>query len=464
MIFNNGFAEFLEEQNRLFTQGYYLESKNQILEYRNKDLDPYQQIKLQSYLGIAEYFLGNYDISEKYLVTSIEQLDKKLDTYFYLRATIYKCSLFMRISKIEEGIEILHSILNEIQEFNFLDLLGLAYNWIGNGNWLIGKLNEALIYHKKSLEIQEQRSDRQNIAKSMNNMGIIYRAQGKLKKTIELYDKATSGQVVNVGTLGYLYSNRGIAYYELGRFNDALLDQFKAYTYRMKSGASVLIADSLFNTIRIAKNLNNTNLINATIAKFKNLPENVKSLSSLKEMSQAFLIVDNSPEKAKKLFEKALSNKSLEFGYKIICQEEILKILVDKWIRNQTKLDEVNKYIDSFESFAIEQNLFQAIIKIYIVRSLIYKNVMEFDKAIDCLEYAINLALKYDLPYHKQLAEEELENSKQEFLRFSKMYSSTSEESKKEKIIEKQKANELNDVLYYLNDLHKILSNKFEKF
>lgn len=96
-------------------------------------------------MGIAAYFVGNYDKA---------------------------------IQKFNEAIDVFK---------NLDDQGGIAssYNNIGLVHRAQGDLDKAIEYNKKSLEIQEQLGDKQGIASALGNLGIIYQAQGNIKKAID---------------------------------------------------------------------------------------------------------------------------------------------------------------------------------------------------------------------------------------------------------------------------------------
>ena len=263
-------------------------------------------------------------------------------------------------------------------------------------------------------------------------------------------------KIDDLGVLGYLYSNRGVNYFELGQYKQALKDQTISYEYRVKSGAMRLIADNLFNIIRIARGLNNSNLMESTFKKFKELPDHAIKYQPLIDMARAYMMKINANE-ALSIWESVSSNESLEFGYKIICQEEIIKIHLDNWIQNQGKLSILFDQIDKTESFAKEKNLSSVIVKVHIIRGLIYKRIFEFDKALECLNYALTIASKFGLPYHENLVYHEIESVKSESQQFQNIYNKVDVD--KELVTQ----NKPNEILNYLNNLQKILSAKYEK-
>ncbi|HET6243924.1 MAG: tetratricopeptide repeat protein [Bacteroidetes bacterium] len=95
---------------------------------------------------------------------------------------------------------------------------------LGVLNRIVGKIDQSLNYHIKSLEIAETIGDKHYIANNYNNLGIIYKNQGNLKKAMEFYEKALEIQLLldNKKGIASIYSNMGIIFNKENKLDKAI--------------------------------------------------------------------------------------------------------------------------------------------------------------------------------------------------------------------------------------------------
>lgn len=91
-------------------------------------------------------------------------------------------------------------------------------NNIGYLNSIKGNTPEALKFYLKSLEIQEEFNDQENIPTSLNNIGAIYNKFGDIPKALEYYHKSLQryknydneqGLAQTLNNIGHIYSSQG---------------------------------------------------------------------------------------------------------------------------------------------------------------------------------------------------------------------------------------------------------------
>ncbi len=89
---------------------------------------------------------------------------------------------------------------------------------LGNEAYYLGKMDEALDYYKKALEIDEGLKDFKGMATDLNSIGSVYWIWGRFEKVPEYHEKALRiaqkiGDRINegiaVGSLGNVYSDLG---------------------------------------------------------------------------------------------------------------------------------------------------------------------------------------------------------------------------------------------------------------
>ncbi|MDQ3191668.1 MAG: tetratricopeptide repeat protein [Bacteroidota bacterium] len=88
----------------------------------------------------------------------------------------------------------------------------------------LGKIDQSLSFHLKSLEIAELINDNYFIASNFNNLGIIYKNQNDFKKAMEYYEKALEIQreLDNKKGMASLYSNIGVIFTKEKNFDKAI--------------------------------------------------------------------------------------------------------------------------------------------------------------------------------------------------------------------------------------------------
>ena len=425
----------------LLLSGLYKEASDELKKINYDQLGEIAQFQYNTLFGIIFFKNGDYKTSEEWISKAVPDDLNPENRYLYLLGSIYKAMDWIRSSKINEGINYLNALLPELLSFKCDDLEALIYNWLGNSYWLKGNLKESLIYHKMALTIYK-RLNNLEAANSLNNMGIIYRVQGNLKKAITNFNEGLNLNPKNNLNKSFLYSNRSLSYFDRGDFKLALEDQKYALDLRLKAGSTFLSADSLFNIIRIADSLNDNKLLQENFEKLNKFPD-YPEIVYLKKMAK------NYAHKHKELlklehWKEALNFPSLEFGYKLLCYEEILMIEVNQ---NINQVERILEFIEEFENIAETNNLYPSLVKIRIIKGMIYKNLFELPKAIECLNDAIVVSTDFGLPYHEKLARQELENLNQNIHSFDNFYKS------------EERENEVNgnDILSYIKNFKIIL-------
>ena len=401
------------------------------------------------YQGMVLYEQGHYQKSMEWLNYNFDQSFIESNKIFFFTGLVFKAMIMIRTSQLSEGIAYLKNLLPEIINIKDNSLESLIYNWFGNTYWLQGNLKESLGYHELALSLRRNLGNDTTLATTLNNIGLIYRVQGKLKKSIEIYNELVSFNLPSVKGKSSVLVNRGLSYFELGDLHNALNDQIKGYDLRIASGSPYLISDSIFNIIRIAYSLKNLTLLEDYIKKFDSMVE-IPSVNTLRLMSNAYIKMLTDPKSSLDDWNEALQNKSLEFGYKLLCYEELLSIYSTQ---SSFKHENILALLDNFEIMSKDNNLFASLAKIYFVRALIYKNFFEIQKAEKYLNDVISISLVHGLPFHENLARIELKNLKEHMNKFNLIY-------------QHQPADEVEldykNIISYIKNFKSILSEKFE--
>jgi len=107
---------------------------------------------------------------------------------------------------------------------NFKKGISPAYNNIGNVYRLQGKYKEALAYLQKALIIDHEMGDKSSEALSLNNIGNIYISQGAYDKSLQFYFKslALRQEINDKNGIAISFNNIGLAYKNQGSYDKAL--------------------------------------------------------------------------------------------------------------------------------------------------------------------------------------------------------------------------------------------------
>jgi tetratricopeptide (TPR) repeat protein/predicted amidohydrolase len=159
----------------------------------------------------------------------------------------------------------LEDVLEPIKEGNFIiealtakkrqtgTWVALFENVQGNIYYQKGELDKALKHWKQSLAIREDIGDFQEIAGSLNNIGIIYRTKGELDKALEYFKRglALYDEIGNPFYIALALNNIGDAYRAKGELDKAL-----EYLKR-----SLALKEDIGNLQDIATTLDNIGII-----------------------------------------------------------------------------------------------------------------------------------------------------------------------------------------------------------
>lgn len=449
MIFLSIDSKF-NELDEIINRGLFSEANSIIGKFSLDTNSENDKFQLNIYKGIVLVEMGDFEKAKSSLYQPFTQTF--IDNYknLFFKSLIYKAIIMFRTSKVEEGISFLNSILPDVIRYKNDSLESLAYNWLGNGHWLNGNLEEALNYHELALDIRRIQGNNEEVATSFNNIGIIYRVQGKLKKAIDIFNRGIDYNSQSTKINFYLYTNRGQSYNELGNLNKGMSDHLKSYELATESGSNYLLSDALFNIIRTTYSLKELDTLLEYSGKFDVILE-FPSIKTLKLMAYAYIKMLTDPKSSLDDWVEALNDESLEFGYKLICYEEMLSIYSTERLYNH---DKVLDLLDKFEKMVKENNLYTSLPKIYFVRALIFKNVFEIDKAEDYFNEAIEISINHGLPLHENLARAELKNMREKMQKFDSIY--------QQEEINPEPQVEYENIMSYIQNFKSILSEKFE--
>ena len=353
--------------------------------------------------SLIEESIGNFNEAKK----STEFLPELLVDKLNIQLSIAYC----RQGNFKSALSLLELASTHLEKSVHISLYSLALNWIGNIYWLTGDLKNALSCHKKNLEIREKNQDLNALASTLNNIGIIYRVQGRLVEAQTVYEQALKTAIPNPRIQAFLYTNFGILNYEQNDYENALKRHYMALDIREKLGNMADVADSVFNIIRVLVSTNSFSNNHPILKRFPEENQLSPVILALKHLIDAFLaILNNDWQLAEEHWRTALNTKGLEYGYQIICYEN----LVDAALRNWQKQNSYTLYtqlltrLEEWEQMCIKNNLTASLCKVYLIFAKISLAKLQLEDANEFLAKCITLSSEMGLPLHQQLALKEL--------------------------------------------------------
>lgn len=246
MVFkkNGGYREYYDCLNKmaenLWRMGNYAESKNLTEKVISEFREP-QAERSEAFinLGIVNEFLGDYEIALKYYRNAIEIQKGLADSSSLLSKTYSNIGIFYFYqNKYDSALTYFHKSIQIDSEKSNNSMLGI-YNNMGAAFENLFVLDSALIYYNKALYIAKTESadNPLYIAKILGNIGLVYSNKGEINLAIEYTRQAIEFYTmynINQPDLGDFYSNLGYFYFQLKKFDDALIHQENALKLKLK--------------------------------------------------------------------------------------------------------------------------------------------------------------------------------------------------------------------------------------
>ncbi|MHA2313828.1 MAG: tetratricopeptide repeat protein [Candidatus Hermodarchaeia archaeon] len=247
----------------LYKNGKYQEVLDQLTQKDSQgafaSLPEDEQIECLYYKSRSFQYLGQLEDALQVATAAranIVSLNDKTLTLAVLIAQLYALWKLGRLDDalepIKEGTSIIE-VLTAKERQTGKSWVALFENVQGNVYYASGDMDKALTHWKQSLAIREDIGNLQDIAGSLNNIGLIYRTKGELDKALEYYQRvlALYDKVGNPFYIALALNNIGDAYRAKGELDKAL-----EYLQR-----SLALKEEIGNPQDIATTLDNIGII-----------------------------------------------------------------------------------------------------------------------------------------------------------------------------------------------------------
>lgn len=418
-----------------------------------------EQLILKLYFGYYLYFKGQFSDSLS-LTHQIFSLLKKndqeidLEREFYYKLYFLQSHIFYRTGKLKLGLKILNKIQKSFKPLPEIVNIGIAHSK-GNIHHELGNQALALKFHTKAYKYYQKTGNEYKLAGTYNNLAKVLHVQGKLEEAISYYDFAielhrkfhhvenlvlnlnnkalvlyAQGKILEAIEIAletlqinkdlkspYLYgfSNfiLGICHFSLGNYEEAQTYYSTALPNWIKTDNPFLIASCVYYMIKLNLRLNKVvEEGEEPLVYYPARPFPTKVVSMIYNLIEAEIkIHEGNFFEAKKLLQKIIKSKGLEFGFRIQAHENLISIYYYEYLEDTddvNKLKNVLKQLESWGNFCKNKNINPGLCKVYLVRAQLYLSLLQIEEANKEILTSIDIAENHHLPYHKRLAQIEL--------------------------------------------------------
>ena len=163
-------------------------------------------------------YRGNYyELKEEEEGVAFEALETLITTFSYQDKED-----LLRRKRINEYL--LEKVRDKQEKAKILTELGIIF-------YCLGELDKALGYYKKALKLDEELGRKEGMAIQLGNIGVVYKTKGELDKSLEHYEealklneelKSKEGIAIQLGNIGVVHQTKGELDKALEHYEEAL--------------------------------------------------------------------------------------------------------------------------------------------------------------------------------------------------------------------------------------------------
>jgi tetratricopeptide (TPR) repeat protein len=240
--------------------GFFYHSQGNIksaIEYYQKGLSIRENINDKRGISYSLNNIGSVYQDQGDILRALEYFQRSLRLFEELHEPLEVSTLLNNIGmifedqgEIQKGLEYYLKSLKMTQELNDKQGTARAFNNIGNvyyqegiasknGSAKAEYFGKAFEFYNKSLKIKEKINDKFELARTLNNIGLLYKSQGDFLKATEFYNKSLEIQEEINDRQGIAYSLNNIAAVLLnhGQTENALKYSLRSLTLSSEMGS-----------------------------------------------------------------------------------------------------------------------------------------------------------------------------------------------------------------------------------
>ncbi|WP_461442485.1 tetratricopeptide repeat-containing sensor histidine kinase [Maribacter sp.] len=208
--------------------------------------------------GLARSLLikGKAQIEQSRFEKAYQTIDEALQLYEVARSKkgISECYstlgfLFYRKEDQKQAIAYHQKSMDINQELGNKEAISNDLANIGRVYFELGNYVESVSYFKRALAIDNEIGDEEKISQNLGNIGVIYAYQGNHPQALEYYNKSITIDEKRGDTLGIIavLNNKGIIYQTMQNYDQAIAHYVQALQMQKKYGNKKNMADILIN-------------------------------------------------------------------------------------------------------------------------------------------------------------------------------------------------------------------------
>ncbi len=132
----------------------------------------------------------NIDSAIYFSDLAVSLATKNKDRKELIRGKLRHAEIYNFQGKLDSSYRITQDVVEEVEDMKDPVLLGNTYAVMGTANWHMGKLDEAILFHQKSLDAYNKISNVEGEGKALASISLVYQSMNKLKEAEQYALKA----------------------------------------------------------------------------------------------------------------------------------------------------------------------------------------------------------------------------------------------------------------------------------
>lgn len=295
-----GYNELIED-----LEGRKTEYEEALVEAKN--LQMYQEVAMiQERLALISHYLHDFEKALEYGLEAVSYYESKGD-YKKLANLYTDLGFSIKHIQLDRSIEYFRRAMSISESYDLGKDLAKIYNNYGTLMGMSDKLDSALFYHLRSLDVCYEYQDSLGMPYSLNNAAVVYSQLGEFEKAFELMDQSDAIRKLEDNDLSWAdnLAYRADIYYEQQAYDSAAKYYEIALELSQKSKFVSLITFSLDRLSTCYEKMGNAEL---AMLYYKQLNEHKDSLLSVETNAAIAALQEefNATEKQKKIIEQSL--------------------------------------------------------------------------------------------------------------------------------------------------------------
>ncbi|MCY3414170.1 MAG: tetratricopeptide repeat protein [Candidatus Heimdallarchaeota archaeon] len=304
---------------------------------------------------------------------------------------------------IEEALEIGKIGLSLAEQENEIEYLGIFFNLLGIQNYYLGNYDASLREYYQSLEMKNQIGNIHDIAKTLNNLGEVYKAKGEIEIAVNYHKKSLmlKEKIGNQYEIAISMLNLGMLFHQM-KMSEMALSYLERAIDKLNSQNISAIAEGYFSIIQVYIELEELKKAEVYLKKLKQLPEN-RYCDHVTKISEALILKTSKRSrdriKAEDLLKSVVDDDIIEHNVTIFALLNLTELLMIEFnlTFDESIFDELKDQVEKLVLISKKHQAFAYIAESYKLQSYLELIDLRFDSAKKLMEQAILITDENDL-------------------------------------------------------------------